>query len=256
MSIQETAELIKRSKNIMVLTGAGMSAESGLPTFRGKDGYWIKDGKNYKPMELATHEFFSIEPGTVWEWYHHRRNVYSDAKPNSGHDSLVELQNYCKSNSKTFLVVTQNVDNLHQRSGISQDSMFEVHGNIYYMRCSESCTNDLYPIPLDENAIPTCPKCSAITRPHVLWFDEFYNEEFFNYRTVLLSSNDIDMLLIIGTTLQTNLPYQIFHNSIVRSIPIIEINIEPLGLERYGVKSLKGKVGEILPQILNRLNTS
>lgn len=255
MDFGNICNLIEKSSAIMVLTGAGISAESGLPTFRGKDGYWIKDGKNYKPMELATYETFIKMPEIVWEWYHHRRSVYSKAEPNKAHKSLVELEEFCKENNKLFLLVTQNVDNLHQRSGIESKNIFEVHGNIYGMRCSADCDEIISQIPNDLfEGVPKCPACGENARPNVLWFDEFYDETFFNFRTVLKQSQEIDLLFIIGTTLQTTLPRNIFHNAYVGAIPIIEINSEPIGLDRYGVNVLKGKAGEILPKILLELN--
>ena len=238
----------------MILTGAGVSAESGLPTFRGEDGYWVKNGKNYHPMELATFRTFKNIPETVWEWYHYRRDVYSKANPNRGHYAIVDLERYCEDNNKEFLLVTQNVDNLHQKSGINQDKLFEVHGNIFGMRCGIECNDKIYKIPVEANeGVLSCPSCGENARPHVLWFDEYYNELFFKFNSVMERINSIELLFVIGTTLQTTLPSNIFQNAYGRSIPIVEINPNPLGLEEYGVKVLRGSVGDIFPLIIQEL---
>jgi NAD-dependent deacetylase len=255
VDVSEIVQLIKESTNIILLTGAGMSSESGLPTFRGKDGYWVKEGKNYRPMELATYTAFQRMPETVWEWYHHRREVYSKAMPNKGHLAIVDLEKYCSKIGKEFLLVTQNVDNLHQKAGSSPSKMVEIHGNIFYMRCASECEAKIYSVTDNiKEGIPSCPKCGGSARPHVLWFDEYYDETYFNFQTVMKRSDEIDLLFIIGTTLQTTLPANIFRKAHQRGIPIIEINPFPLGLEEYGVKVLKGAVGEIFPLIIKQLN--
>lgn len=251
-SVTDIVELIKNTTNIMVLSGAGMSAESGLPTFRGEDGYWVKDGKNYHPMDLATYRTFAKDPETVWEWYHHRRKVYRDAEPNPGHLALVNFQEYCEQHEKKFFLVTQNVDNLHQKSGMPTSHMFEVHGNIFGMRCSEECSEEIFSIP-DNMLVPECPNCGENARPHVLWYDEMYNEKYFNFRSALQMSSEIDLLFVVGTTLQTNLPAQIFQVSYSRDVPIVEINPNPLGLEKYGIYVFAQSVGEVFPTIIEQL---
>ena len=241
----------------MILTGAGMSSESGLPTFRGKEGYWMKDGENYHPMELATSIAFQKIPSTVWEWYHYRGKVYAEAKPNKGHYAIVELEKYCTEHNKEFLLVTQNVDNLHQKAGSNPAKIFEVHGNIFSMRCELACTDDIYPISEEIiEGVPKCPSCGQNARPHVLWFDEFYNEIYFKYQSAIQRSREIDLLFVIGTTLQTTLPANILGMAYNRSIPIIEINPHPLGLDDYGILVLEGSVGAIFPQIMQELQSS
>jgi NAD-dependent deacetylase len=240
------------SKNIMLLTGAGISAESGLPTFRGEDGYWVAGGKNYHPRELATYETFQSQPDLVWDWYHHRRNLYQKAEPNAGHFAITELQKFFRLNGRNLTLVTQNVDNLHQKAGI--EDLYEIHGNIFYMRCSEDCTKKLYKIMETQLGVPKCPTCGENARPHVLWFDEFYDEEFYNFRTVLEKGENIDALMIVGSTLQTNLPRRLFEFAYFKELPIIEINNDPIGLEKYGVLEIKGKSGEVLPEIVKKIS--
>lgn len=242
------------SKNIVVLTGAGISAESGLPTFRGEDGYWVHGSKNYHPMELATNNAFSKEPDVVWEWYHYRRNLYAKTQPNPGHYALATLEKFFKMNGRNFTLVTQNVDGLHVKAGSSKD-LFEIHGNIFFMRCSEDCTSELTLIPEHESGVPKCLKCYSNMRPHVLWFDEFYDEEYYKFGTVLdIGYKQMDALILVGTTLQTNLPRKLFELAYYKQLPMIEVNINPIGLSKYGVLELQGKSGEILPEIVKKVS--
>lgn len=242
------------SRNIVVVTGAGISAESGLPTFRDKDGYWTKGSKNYHPMELATRQTFATEPETVWEWYHYRRNLYAKTNPNEGHKALTDLERFFNANERKFHLVTQNVDNLHGKAGSKRENMFEIHGNIFFMRCFEECSGELYEIKEETTGVPVCPKCEANMRPHVLWMDEFYDEEYYKFRSVLDLGDKMDALMLVGTTLQTNLPRKLFELSYYKQLPTIEINPEPIGLKKYGVLELQGKSGELLPEIVKKVS--
>lgn len=148
---------------VAVLTGAGISAESGVPTFRGKDGLW----RNFRPEELATPQAFAKNPVLVWEWYLWRRKIIAEAEPNPGHFALVELEKRLGDN---FLLITQNVDGLHHRAGSKR--VIELHGNIWRVRClscgalyyDESTSYDRLP--------PTCRECGGVLRPDVVWFGE------------------------------------------------------------------------------------
>ena len=242
------------SRNIVVVTGAGISAESGLPTFRGQDGYWVKGSKNYHPMELATNKAFLEEPEVVWEWYHYRRDLYKKTEPNQGHYAIAKLEQFFRENDRNFTLVTQNVDGLHVKAGSSKD-LFEIHGNLFFMRCYEGCTDNLLPIEDGQTGVPICPNCQGKMRPHVLWFDEFYDEEFYKFKSVLnLGYDKMDALLLVGTTLQTNLPRKLFELSYFKEIPTIEVNVNPIGLKKYGVLELKGKSGDILPEIIKKIS--
>ncbi|NIN34224.1 MAG: RNA polymerase subunit sigma, partial [Gammaproteobacteria bacterium] len=171
---------------LTVLTGAGISAESGIPTFRGPEGYWSVDSKNYHPQEMATYAMFRSQPDEVWKWYLYRLSVCRDAKPNPGHLALVELE---KILGDQFTLITQNVDNLHLKAGNSLERTLQIHGNVFFMRCTRECQGRIYPLPMtlfprdkdqdlseDDRALLSCPDCGEMTRPHVLWFDETYDE--------------------------------------------------------------------------------
>ena len=242
-----------KSNNIVVLTGAGISAESGLPTFRGKDGYWTKGSRNYHPMELARFNAFKQEPDVVWEWYHYRRNLYAETEPNKGHYALVDLEKYFKEAGKEYYLITQNIDGLHRKAGSNPQNMFEIHGNIFFMRCSKNCTDAIVPIENGTTGVPVCTHCGSSMRPHVLWMDEFYDEENYKFTTVKRLGEEMDALLVVGTTLQTNLPNQLVNYAYYKKIPTIAVNLESLGLEQYGMLELLGKSGDILSGLVSKL---
>src|SRR5213083_521325 len=140
-------------RRVLALTGAGISAESGIPTFRGRDGYW----RNLDPAKLATPEAFASDPKLVWEWYRDRRQRIRNAQPNAAHEAIVKLSK----NADEFLLVTQNVDDLHARAGIEKENMVQIHGDIFVTRCSRchfSCTERDRESP----EIPRCQECEAL----------------------------------------------------------------------------------------------
>lgn len=252
-NINQVINLMVNANHLVFLTGAGISSESNIPTFRGSDGYWTKGSANYSPMELATFSMFQRDPALVWEWYHYRRGVCNKASPNPGHYAIAKLEKLLvNSNSEQkFNLITQNVDGLHLRAGSSPNNTYQVHGNVNFMRCMVGCTDNIYKIS-EKDLIPACPDCGKYARPHVLWFDEMYNEVHFKFESSSLLANRVDLLFIIGTTLQTNLPYRIVMRSFYRKVPMIDINPTPIGLREHGVIQFKEKSGEILPKIVEQ----
>jgi len=218
------------------LTGAGISAESGIPTFRGGEGYWTVGSKDYHPQEMATHYAFTQMPAEVWAWYLYRRSVCHAAEPNGGHLALVELERLL---GDDFLLVTQNVDGLHLRAGNSMERTYEVHGNIDFFRCSEQCTLERYrlgpgfesfakgqKLSSEQEALLRCPRCQAWARPHVLWFDECYNEEDYRYHSSREAAGRALALVSIGTSGRTNLPVQMGFLAAQRGALLVDINPE------------------------------
>ncbi len=222
--IDRVVEEIKKAKSILVLTGAGLSADSGIPTFRGEEGIWVKGSKNYYPEEMARYSSFMKTPETIWEWYKYRQEICSRAEFNHGHKAIAQLEEYCEQNGKEFLLVTQNVDDLHRRAGSKR--MVEIHGNIFKMRCSSRSEHSYRIVDLSDDL--SCPTCGAIMRPHVLWFDEYYDQELFSIPRIMRATEDYDILLVIGTTLQTTMPYQIVSTFYRYGKPIVEINPAPV----------------------------
>lgn len=157
---------IKSAKKVAVLTGAGISAESGVPTFRGEEGLWEK----YRPEELANFNAFMRNPKLVWEWYNFRKKLISEVKPNPGHFALAELENLVQE----FWLITQNIDGLHWKAG--NRNIFELHGNIMRSRCIE-CDRKSETVELkEEGDLPRCV-CGGIMRPDVVWFGEMLPQD-------------------------------------------------------------------------------
>lgn len=249
------------------LTGAGISAESGIPTFRGPEGYWQVGSRNYRAEELATHEAFEDMPEEVWAWYLYRRGVCRAAAPNAAHLALVEAERLL---GDRFLLLTQNVDGLHLRAGNTLARTFQVHGNIDYCRCEDEHPA-IRPIPdaidlawakerrlsAEESAILRC--CHGRwSRPHVLWFDESYDEPLFRFESSLRAGLEAAMLVVVGTSGATTLPTYVVATAAKRNIPLVCINADPSPFthQTEAVENglvLYGSAGEHVPRIVAAL---
>jgi NAD-dependent deacetylase len=265
---QALAALVQSGEPITVLTGAGISAESGIPTFRGPEGYWTVGSKVYQPQEMATWRMFTHDPEEVWKWYLYRLGVCLKAQPNAGHLALVELE---RRFNDRFTLITQNVDGLHLRAGSDPRRTFQIHGNIFFMRCSQGCTQALFPLPAAlkpkqqgedltaaDRQLIHCPQCNAYARPHVLWFDETYNETYFRYRSSLETAARTRLLIIVGTSGATNLPNQIVREVYRRGGTVIDINLEATPFTQMACNSQNGffiqaPSGRALPQLVQQL---
>ncbi len=253
---QNAVKLLHKSEAIMVLTGAGISSDSGIPTFRGKDGMWVPGTVNYTPQDFATFRFFKERPELVLEWYKERQKMIKNAKPNEGHFALAKLEKKMVDEGKKFLLVTQNIDNLHQRAGSKH--VAEIHGNIFYFRCSSTYSKDKHHLNLqyldletvDEIEDLRCKVCNSYLRPNVLGFDETYDDRFFDVNKVASFSREMDLMIIVGTTLQTTLPYYLVQDALNLSVPIIEVNPEPV-LEALATVSLSVSASVALPKIIS-----
>ena len=261
--INSAIDLIaSRSGLAVFLSGAGISAESGIPTFRGEEGYWRVGAREYRPEQMATHAAFEQMPAEVWRWYLYRRAVCRGAAPNPGHQMLVKLE---ETLGDDFLLVTQNVDGLHLRAGQSAARTYEVHGNIDYMRCDAGCTAQVplpdsapllerdQPLGTDKLAELRCSICGGPTRPHVLWFDECYDESLYRFESSLEAMTRAAVLVTIGTSGATNLPSQMVARAAQREIPIIDINpsdnpFAEVARSSGGI-SLEASAGAALPRL-------
>ena len=184
----EFIQCLKTAKRLVVLTGAGVSAESGLPTFRGPEGMW----KQYRPEELANLDAFMRDPVVVWEWYDWRRGLVANAKPNVAHYAIARLEELFES----FLLITQNVDNLHAVAG--NENIVELHGNIWFTRClKEGTVRENRETPLHEIP-PRCPTCGSIERPHIVWFGEFIDGAMLD--KAWKGSAKADLFISVGTS--------------------------------------------------------
>jgi len=232
-------EKLRTSKSIVFFTGAGISAESGIPTFRGKDGIWNK----LKPEELANFDAFLKNPELVWEWYKHRKQIIKESKPNAGHLAIAEAQNIFPKVS----VVTQNIDNLHRRAG--SKTVYELHGNIERNYCIKCKT--FYNEELDfSTGIPKC-KCGGLIRPDVVWFGEFLPEDQFNLSEKAAENGDI--FFIIGTSAVVYPAASLIFTAKQSGAYLIEVNIEETEISHFVDKSLFGLSGKILPALIKEV---
>jgi len=267
--LQEILEIARHTPGPrVVLTGAGISAESGIPTFRGAEGYWQVGSRNYQPSELATLRAFTEMPAEIWAWYLYRRAVCRAALPNDGHRALAELE---ATLGDRFLLITQNVDGLHLRAGNSQDRTYQIHGNLDFTRCSAGCHIGVDPLPDELSAwrkdqaldaasreLLHCPHCGAWLRPHVLWFDECYDEVRYRFESSLSAAESCGILLIVGTSGATNLPMQVAARVAERGAPLIVVDPEPSPFTDMAEASpagcfAQGLAGEWVPQICAEL---
>jgi len=258
---------VRRSRGpVVALTGAGISAESGIPTFRGTEGYWVVGSRNYMPQEMATYEMFRRAPQEVWRWYLYRFGVCRGAQPNAGHRALVELD---RALGDRFHLVTQNIDGLHLRAGATPARTSCIHGDSALVRCAGSCPGKL-PLPdmgsrdaatpfgKADRARLSCPRCGGWLRPHVLWFDECYDEENYRMQTALRAASSAELLLVVGTSGATNLPMQIGEIAFRRGIAMVDVNPEENPFSELCQASergffARGSACERLPEIVRAL---
>ncbi|MBA5866007.1 MAG: NAD-dependent protein deacylase [Nitrospira sp. CR1.3] len=230
-------EKLAAARAVTVLTGAGISADSGVPTFRGADGLW----RNFRAEDLATPEAFERDPRLVWEWYNWRRELIAATRPNPAHSAVVELEQ----RSEEFWLITQNVDGLHRTAGSRKLS--EIHGNIWMVRCTDCGSveeNHEVPIAL----LPVCSRCKGLLRPHIVWFGEsLFPEDLSRCATALRTC---DVLLVIGTS-GVVYPAAGFASMAKESGAFVaEINLEPTPQSGLVDLSLQGRAKDLVPLLL------
>jgi NAD-dependent deacetylase len=228
-----------KARRIVFFTGAGISAESGIPTFRGKDGIWNK----LKPEELANFDAFMQNPKMVWEWYNHRKKIIHDSQPNAGHNAIAEMQNLFDE----VTVVTQNIDNLHRRAG--SKNVFELHGNIERNYCVNCHT--FFNEELDfSNGVPEC-KCGGLIRPDVVWFGEYLpQDQFTGGEDAARNSN---MFFVIGTSAVVYPAAGLVHEAKRSGSFIVEVNIEETDISSICNQSFYGEAGKVLLAIVDEI---
>jgi NAD-dependent deacetylase len=229
---------LRDARSVVALTGSGISAESGVPTFReAQTGLW----ERYDPQELASPEAFARDPRLVWEWYGWRRNLVAKAEPNPGHRALAELERRIPK----FTLVTQNVDGLHERA--ESQNVIDLHGNILRSRCSLA-DEVAQPEEHADSVPPRCAQCGALLRPDVVWFGEMLPAGAFEAASE--AARECDLFFSIGTSgvvyPAAALPYEALDNGAT----LVEINPNETPLTRHADYSLRGLAGEILPQLL------
>jgi NAD-dependent deacetylase len=231
---------LDEAARIRVLTGAGVSAESGIPTFRGPGGLWRK----FKPEELASPEAFARDPGLVWEWYLWRRSKVAEAKPNPAHEALADLER----STEDFWLVTQNVDGLHRDAGTRR--LLELHGNIWRTRCTgcgvyaEDRRSKIDVLP------PRCPACDCPLRPDIVWFGESLPAA--AIEKAFESAEDAEVFLVAGTAGLVQPAASLAEIAKRAGAFVVEINLERTPLSSIADASLLGPAGRLLPAIVPR----
>jgi len=233
---------------VLVLTGAGVSAESGIPTFRGKDGYW----RNLDPAKLATPEAFARDPQLVWDWYRERRERIRNARPNAAHEAVARLAQ----RADEFLLVTQNVDDLHARAGIPAEKMVQIHGDIFITRCS-CCEFERYEYEQEhEHGLPKCPDCHALVRPGVVWFGEQLSQNQLERVENFLDDGACDVVIVAGTTATFGYIIDWALRGSRDGVELIEVNPEETPLSRFATRLVREPAAIALPRIVDELANS
>ncbi len=236
--------ILRKTSRVTVLTGAGISAESGIPTFRGEEGLW----KTYRAEELATLAAFIRNPKLVWEWYDWRRGIIGSKEYNAGHEVLSRWEKLFP----TFHVITQNIDGLHQKAG--SRNILELHGNIWKLRCTkEETVIEDHSTPLNEFP-PHCLDCGALLRPHVVWFGESLDASILQSAFALSSSCEV--MFVVGTSAVVQPAASLPIAAANAGATVVEVNPDPTPLTPYVDYSFRGKAGEILPVIDGKLSFS
>ncbi len=240
--LDEIVKTVRNCHSCVVLTGAGISAESGVPTFRGNQGLWAK----FKPEELATMSAFVSNPKLVWEWYKWRRKVMGEVKPNPGHYALCQLQPWFE----RFTLVTQNVDGLHRAAG--SENILELHGNIHHNKCVDC--NHQFPeeTDIDPDNIPSCPRCGGKIRPDVVWFGEMLDPKIID--KAFSESEQAELFFSVGTSAIVHPAASLPVAAKRRGATLVEINPEMTPLTDLADYYVPAKSGEFLPTLVDQLS--
>jgi NAD-dependent deacetylase len=230
-------DALKKAGQVTVLTGAGISAESGVPTFRGDEGLW----QNYRATDLATPEAFDRNPELVWRFYNWRRELISHVTYNPAHKALVELEGLVPG----FTLITQNVDGLHLLAG--SHNLLEIHGNLWKVRCTrcQMITLDRSP---DLGTSPECKSCGGLLRPHVVWFGEALDPAIL--KKAIEASRRSHVMLVIGTSSVVQPAASLTLEAKSSGAVVAEINLESTPHSHLMDFSLLGKAGVIVPQLV------
>ena len=238
---EELIQCLRNARRIAVLTGAGVSQESGLRTFRdAQTGLWAQ----YKPDELASPQAFQRDPKLVWDWYAWRREAVKSVRPNAGHYALVEMEKHIPD----FTLITQNVDNLHRMAG--SQNILELHGNIQRVRCSD-CYIFTETWDDDSESVPRCRECGGLLRPDVVWFGETLPRD--QLESAVEAARACQVFLSIGTSGVVQPAASLAYAAHNRGAMVVEINVEPTPLTPKTDFFLQGKSGEILPGLVKAI---
>jgi NAD-dependent deacetylase len=235
--VQRVRDWLAAAARVTVLTGAGISAESGVPTFRGKNGLW----RGFRATDLATPEAFTRDPKLVWRFYNWRRELLAPLNPNAAHEALVRLEGKVPQ----FSLLTQNIDDLHRKAG--SRNIVELHGNIWLVRCIRCLRvrrNEEVPLP----ELPACPECGDLLRPHVVWFGEALDPA--DLERAVDVSRSCQVMLVIGTSAVVQPAASLALVARERGARVVEVNLEATPYTHLLDAALHGKAGTLVPQLV------
>lgn len=240
-SLERAADLLRRASRVAVLTGAGVSAESGVPTFRGSDGLW----EGHRIEEVATPEGFENDPSLVWRFYNLRRAALRNVAPNPGHHALAQLER--RLGSQHFTLTTQNIDGLHQAAG--SQNVLELHGRLSRVRCT-GCSyladrTDELP------ALPRCEHCQSLLRPDVVWFGEMLPQQV--WLEACEQTAQCECFLVVGTSAVVYPAAGLIRMARAAGAAVLEFNLEATAASSSADVSLFGPSGQLLPEVIRRL---
>ncbi len=245
VALAKTAGYLREAKRVAVLTGAGVSAESGVKTFRDEGGLW----EGHDVEAVATPQGFKRDPSLVWKFYNARRNQLAEVKPNPGHFALAELQR--RFGHDNFTLITQNVDGLHQKAGTA--NVLEVHGSLRRIRCSNVACD--YEEDRDDalEGLPECEKCARYLRPAVVWFGEVLPEDVFI--AAKMAAKECDAFLVVGTSAVVWPGAWLILLAREFGANVIEVNLNPTDASSIVDVAMQGPSGVILPKLVEKLNS-
>jgi len=237
---------------VLVLTGAGISAESGIPTFRGTGGYW----RNLDPTKLATQSAFDSDPEIVWQWYRERRALIRRAQPNAAHRAVAELS----AKADEFFLLTQNVDDLHRRADwegyrIPHDQLAQIHGDIFVTRCERGDFETRSEADDDASGVPRCPKCGARMRPGVVWFGESLNPRDVARVDDYVRARPCSNVIVVGTTVAFDYIIHLTRLAAGGRGRLMEINPDDSFLAPLGAEWIREPAASALPRLVDELSS-
>ncbi|MDY6836391.1 MAG: NAD-dependent deacylase [Thermodesulfobacteriota bacterium] len=239
--LAEVAERLRASTSVLALTGAGISQESGVPTFRGVDGLW----KNFRAEDLATPEAFQRDPTTVWQWYDWRRSLIKPLAPNPGHYALAELEK----SIEAFTLVTQNVDGLHRTAG--SKNPIEMHGTLWRVRCLQ-CKKRFENRDVPIQILPKCKACGGLLRPDVVWFGEALDVDILH--TISHRVEKAQVMLVVGTSGKVQPAASLGLLAKKAGAFVVEVNRSRTPQSPLFDISFEGRAGEILPELVGHVS--
>jgi NAD-dependent deacetylase len=285
--IDSVADLILTKTNIVVVTAPDVASETGLPTLKCDNGYWTlkNKGEKMKAEDFLTQKFFKEQPGEVWRWHHQFKKTVFHSEPNLAHLALADMQSFSKEANINFALITQNIDSFHVEAHVQAEAknqknyfeeekgvaivtnedakdygfcedVYEINGNINYMRCGQDCTQKLFPSPMigcPEDVIPTCPKCKGVARPHTLFYDEEPTEHFHKVDTIKNRVSSVDCLILVGKLIDNNIMSNLISHAVTSNSLIVEITQQPC-IEIGNVKQLIGFSHEIVPELCSTIH--